>query len=114
MKHLNFILGIYTFKMISIKVNPFLVSASGNYDHFGEETGTPEFYMVSDILNKHLGEENISVSWDYAEFFYKIEVMDDKGIDYIKIIESINEPFSSFNVVNHKNDHLIFQVIYDK
>ena len=100
--------------MISIKVNPFLVSASGNYDHFGEETGTPEFYMVLDILNKHLGEGNISVSWDYAEFFYKIEAIEDKEIDYIKIIESINEPFSSFNVVNHKNDHLIFQVIYDK
>ena len=94
--------------MISIKVNPFLVNANGERDHFGEETGTPEFYIILKVLHKYLGEENISISWDYTEFFYKIEVMDDKEIDYIQIIESINEPFSQFNKDYHKNDHLIF------
>jgi len=97
-----------------IKVNPTLVNANGNIDYFGEETGTPEFYIVSDILNKHLGKENISVSWDYTEFLYKIKVLQDKRIDYIQIIESINEPMSPFNIVYHENDHLNFKIVSNK
>jgi len=37
----------------SIKVNPKLVNPKGDLDSFGEETGTPEFYIVTDILYKH-------------------------------------------------------------
>lgn len=99
--------------MLSIKVNPFLVYKNGKREHYGEETGTPEFYIVSDILYKHLGEDNILIFWDYTEFFYKIQVTGDKNIDYIKIIESINEPYSQFNDEYQDNEHLIFQVIYD-
>ncbi len=61
----------------AIKVNPKLVNPKGDLDYFGEETGTPEFYIVSDILYKHLGKENISVSWDYNDFTYKIKVEKD-------------------------------------
>ena len=95
----------------SIKVNPKLVNPKGDLDSFGEETGTPEFYIVTDILYKHLGQENISVSWDYTEFIYKIKVEKNKNIDYIKIIKSINEPMSRFNIRSHENDHLIFDVV---
>lgn len=98
----------------SIKVNPKLVDPNGNVDYFGEETGTPEFYIVLDILNKYLGKENILVSWDYTMWFYKIQVEEEKYIDYIQIIESINEPMSPFKMVYHENDHLIFEVISDK
>ena len=95
----------------AIKVNPKLVNPKGDLDYFGEETGTPEFYIVLDILYKHLGKENISVSWDYNDFTYEIKVEKDKNIDYIKIIESIDESMSRFNMIYHENDHLIFEVV---
>jgi len=65
------------------------------------------------LVTKHLGKENISVTWDYNEFFFKIEIIENKQSynDYIQIIGSINEPFALFNFVYHKNDHLTFQII---
>jgi hypothetical protein len=102
-----------------IKVNPFSVNTRGEYDYFGDETGTPEYYMVLHTLEKHLGKENILVGWDYTEFFFEIEIIEDEGcycdntIDYIQCIESIFEPFEPYNFVYMKNDNLVFQVLYD-
>jgi len=101
-----------------INVKPLLVNDKGYNEYFGDETGTPEFYMVLDILYKHLGKENILVSWDYKEFFYKIEVIENKYSGYIKILESIKEPVSihyryADTEEEHKNDCLTFQVIYN-
>lgn len=106
--------------MTIIKINPFSVKPNGQYDYFGDEIGTPEWYMVLHTLEKHLGRENIWVSWDYTDFFFTIEFIDDEGYycddfesDYIQIIESIYESFEPFNFVYMKNDHLAFQIIYD-
>jgi len=99
-----------------IKVNPFSVNIKGEYDYFADETGTPEFYMVLHTLEKHLGEENISVTWDYKEFFFNIKVIEggyyyDNIDECIQKIESIFEPFEPYNFVYMKNDFLVFQVI---
>ena len=94
-----------------IKVNPYSVNSGEEKKNYGEETGTPEYYLVLYTLEKYLGKENISVSWDYRYFFYEIKLIEEKEKDYIKIIESIKEPFSEYNVVSHKKSHLIFEVI---
>lgn len=101
--------------MTIIKVNPYSVNTYGNCEYFGDETGTPKFYMVIHTLEKHLGE--INVKWDYTHFFFTIEDIDegcDNTADYIKIIESIYEPFEPHNFTDMKNHHLVFQIIYDE
>ena len=100
--------------MSSIRVTPISVNANGEEDYFGDETGTPDFYMVSDTLKKHLGEENIWVNWDYKDFIYVIEdrMKESNNTDkYIQIIETIYEPFAPFNFVYMKEHHLRFQII---
>ena len=95
-----------------IRINAFLVNEYKQKEYFGEETGTSEFYMVSDTLKKHLGEENIWVSWDYTDFCFIIEKKDNNNtIDYIKIIESIYEPFEPYNFIYKKNNHIVFEII---
>jgi len=104
-----------------IKIDAFHVNINGTYKYFGDETGTPEFYKVSDTLNKYLGEYDIWVSWDYNDFYFIIHNSDslDEGCDtiydYIQIIESIWEPFDYPEGIfdYYKNDHLVFNVIYD-
>jgi hypothetical protein len=100
--------------MSYIKVIPISVNTDGTKDYFGDETGTPEFYMVSDTLEKYLGE--VYVTWDYTEFCFMIEMKDQSGdiYDYIPIIESIYEPFAPFNFVYRKNQHLAFEIIYNE
>ena len=54
----------------TIKVNAFHVKPNGTFNYFGDETGTPEFYVVKDTLEKHLEEDNIWVSWDYNNWYF--------------------------------------------
>jgi hypothetical protein len=105
----------------TIKVNAFHVKPNGTSNYFGDETGTPEFYHVDDILKKYLGEDNIWVSWDYNNWNFIIEQRGlpdeacDNTYDYIKIIESIWEPFLHPPGIfeDYKKDHLAFQIVYD-
>ena len=97
---------------------PISVKPNGEEKEFGDETGTPEFYMVHDTLLKYLGEENVWVNWDYNDFIFIIEnkfedECFDISYDYKKIIEEIYEPFAPFNFVYMKQDHLKFQIISD-
>ena len=76
--------------MTLIRVNAIAVKGNEEAD-FGDETGTPGFYIVKDTLCKYLGEENIWVSWDYNDFLFVIEdKFDDESYDnsydYRKII----------------------------
>ena len=75
-------------------VRPFLVNdVSGEKCPYHEEVGTPDFYMISDTLKKHLGEKcNISKDKENYELF-TIENIDTKlKIEEIKkIIKNINE-----------------------
>jgi len=105
----------------TIKVNAFNVKPNGTSNYFGDETGTPEFYHVDDILKKYLGEHNILVSWDYNNWNFIIEQRGlpdedcDNTYDYIKIIDSIWEPFLYPPGIfeDYKNDHLAFEIVYD-
>jgi hypothetical protein len=108
--------------MTILKVNAFTVNTNKEYDYFGDETGTSDFYVVQDTLIKYLGDENVYVNWDYNEFFFIIEDRGDSDegydntCDYIQTIESIYEPFDFPPGIyeNNKNDHLVFQIIYDE
>ena len=104
--------------MSIIKVMPISVNPNGEEENFGDETGTPDFYMVHDTLLKYLGEENVWVTWDYDDFAFIIENKHDdecfdNSYDYEKVIETIYEPFAPFNFVNMKKDHLKFQIVTD-
>ena len=82
--------------MVIIEVEPRIVNAAGIIDSFGDETGTPQFYTIRDILMEHLG-KNIYVSWNYGVFTFNIESDElDEGCDtsadsadFVKVIESI-------------------------
>lgn len=104
--------------MTSIKLNSYTMDPNGDTQYFGDETGTPEFYVVSDVLKKYLGENNINISWDYNQFFFIITNFDegiDNTYDYIQIIESIYESFIFPPGIfeSNKDDLLVFQIIYD-
>ena len=96
------------------------IAVKGNEEaDFGDETGTPRFYIVKDTLCKYLGEENIWVSWDYNDFLFVIEdkfeyESYDNSYDYRKIIETICEPFAPFNFVYLKEHYLKFHIINDE
>ncbi len=84
-------------KMLVIEVDPRIVDAFGTTDSFGDETGTPQFYTVRDVLKKYLGQD-IYVSWNYGVFTFNIESDDtdeayDASVDFIEVIKSIREPF---------------------
>jgi hypothetical protein len=106
----------------TIKVNAFNVKPNGTFKHFGDETGTTQFYVVSDTLKKYLGEDNIWVSWDYNNWYFIINQSGqpdegcDNTYDYIQIIKSIWEPFVYPPGIfeDYKNDHLAFEIIYDE
>lgn len=114
---------------MSLTINVFAINIkpNGKECFFGEETGTPEFYHIVDVLKKYLG-ENIFVSWDYNDFFFIIENIEidfftmenierdegyDETYDYITIIESIYEPFEYDPgiFIQYKNDHIVFDII---
>ena len=105
-----------------IKVNAFHVKPDGTFNYFGDETGTPEFYHVANTLGKYLGDEKIYVRWDYNDWYFIIDHggQPDEGYDitydYIQIIESIQEPFLYPPGIfeDYKNDHLVFEIIYDE
>ena len=107
--------------MTIIKVKPFSMKPDGKFKFFGDEVGTPDWYMILDTLYKYLGRQNIVVGWDDTEPFINIKCIEDEGCyvyefdhEYIlQIIESICEPFEPFNFVYLKNDHLVFEIIYD-
>ena len=98
-------------KITPIAINPYDAEAE---NYFGDETGTPEFYTVKHILQKYLG-ENINVSWNYDDFTYEIEDLnEDEGYDnlqnYIDNIKNIYEPMEPFNYESLKNCHLMFMI----
>lgn len=105
-----------------IKVVAFHLTPHDGFKYFGDEHGTPEFYHVVDILYKYLGENNVSVSWDYnnGSFIINQRGQPDEGCDntydYIKIIESIWEPFDYESVTfeDYIKDLLVFKIIYDE
>ena len=103
--------------MTSIRVTPIMTNVIGEKEFFVGEPGSPEFYSVTHVLGKYLGEENIEVSWNENDFVYDIKERDeacDNTFDYIKIIESIQEPFEPFEPFNYKDekkDYLTFKII---
>ena len=97
-----------------ITVIPIIVKVDRKEDYFGDETGTPDFYMVSDTLKKYLGEESIFVSWDYNDFAFIIEDrIDDEGCDtshdFRRIIENIYESFGDWDY--YKDNYLKFRIV---
>ncbi len=103
--------------MLIIEVEPRIVDALGTTDSFGDETGTPQFYTVQDVLKKYMGQD-IYVRWNYGVFTFNIESDDtdeayDASVDFIEVIKSIREPFPEggyyngnklyFNILNVTN-----------
>ena len=85
--------------MVFIKVDASIVNAAGLEYPFGDETGTPQFYTVRDVLQKHLGKD-IYVYYNYDDFTFEIvydeDEMDDGvdiSADFVEGIESIHELF---------------------
>ena len=89
--------------MKEITVRPIFVNdETGEESPFYDEVGTPEFYMITHTLQKHLGEgiavcidqvnTDLFVIYEYPtnEYDYEDEGYD-KTADYIYIIETINE-----------------------
>ena len=96
--------------MTCIIVKPIWVNdVSGKESFMYDEIGTPVFYMISNILKKHLGEDNIWVylNYDNPELFTIcyincatggfisiddfISIADDKLKEHIEIIKNIYE-----------------------
>jgi hypothetical protein len=99
--------------MSIIEVQPIIVNANGAEDLFGDEPGTPQFYMVKNILYKHFGEDNIWVCWNYLTFKFNIEGKDkdagcDMTHDYIDLIDTIYEPLPE---TFYTGNHLKFKII---
>jgi len=100
--------------MTLITVIALAVNMNSDEEYFGDETGTPEYYMVKDTLHKYLGEDNVYIGWDYDNFIYTIENIDegcDNTCDYTEIINNIYEPFAPFNFKSYKKHHLAFQIL---
>jgi hypothetical protein len=102
--------------MTIIKITPIAINPYNDEEenYFGDETGTPIFYTMKHILQKYLG-ENINVSWNYDDFTYEIEDLnEDEGYDnlqnYIDNIQNIYESMEPFNYEDLKNCHLMFMI----
>jgi hypothetical protein len=106
--------------MTCIIVKPIWVNdVSGEESFMYDELGTPAFYMISGILQKHLGEDNIWVSLDYnnTELFtinynYKDVNVDDSGFITInedklnKDIEKIKNIYELHTLVLIYKEHM--------
>jgi len=84
--------------MVFIKVDASIVNAAGITHEFGDETGTPQFYIVERVLEKHLGKD-IYVYYNYDDFAFEIVYDEDEtdqgcdiSYDFVEIIESIQWP----------------------
>jgi len=103
--------------MTIIKVFPMLIDRVDDEDseYFGDETGTPKFYTVKNILQKHLG-ENMNVSFNYDDFTFEItDLVEDEGYDniddYIEIIKDIDESLKPYNLSNQLNKYYLTFII---
>lgn len=103
--------------MVVIEVEPRIVNDNtGTADIFGDETGTPQFYIIRDILQEYLGKD-IYVSWNYDVFTFNIESYDtDEGCDtsgdFVEVIETICELFpETYDDGRYKGYQLQFEII---
>ncbi len=90
-------------EMNAITVKPIFVNdVTGEESPFYDETGTPEFYMITHTLQKHLGEgiwiynddvntELFVINEEHTGADEDIDEGYDKSADYIYIIQKINE-----------------------
>ena len=104
--------------MVFIKVDASIVNAAGIMHEFADETGTPKFYTVRDVLEKYLGKD-IFVYYNYNDFTFEIvydEDATDEGCDiaydFVEIIESIYESFPETHYGGrYKGYKLQFEII---
>jgi len=85
----------------TLTVKPILINdLTGEEEPFGDETGTPQFYMVKHTLEKHLNDEDIYIYTDDTdpEWWFTIAQrrasaigVSEKIRNYIAIIEQIYE-----------------------
>jgi len=80
------------------------------HTYWGGDTGTPEFYIVTDTLEAYLG-NCVSVYHHPTNDTFIVENNDegcDNSYDYIEIIESIYDNAYSFQC----NKYLCFEILY--
>ena len=105
--------------MVFIKVDASIVNADGITHEFGDETGTPQFYTVRDVLKKHLGKD-VYVYYNYDDFTFEIvydEDATDQGCDisydFVEGIESIYESFPETHYGGRYNGYkLQFEIVH--
>jgi len=105
--------------MVFIEVDASIVNADGLEYPFGDEPGTPQFYTVRDVLEKHLGKD-IFVNYNYNDFTFEIvydEDATDQGCDisydFVEGIESIYESFPETHYGGRYSEYkLVFKIIY--
>jgi hypothetical protein len=97
-------------KMMVIEVMVIMTDADGKeHTYWGGETGTPEFYTVTDTLKAYLG-KNVWIYHHPTNDTFIIENNDDgcdNSDDYIEIIESIYDNAYSYE----RNKHLSFEIL---
>jgi hypothetical protein len=79
------------------------------HTYWGGETGTPEFYTVTDTLEAYLG-NNLFIYHHHTNDTFIIENNDegcDISYDYIEIIESIHTNAYSYEY----KKHLCFEIL---
>jgi hypothetical protein len=104
-------------KMTRIEVMAIIVDADGNdEDIFGGETGSPEFYMVKDTLQQHLGENNQLLFYNHeSKDTFIIETKEGENKNrinqYIDTIKNIYKPFAPGFIDYYKDRRLRFNII---
>ena len=108
-------------KMTCIIVKPIWVNdVSGKESFMYDEMGNPAFYMISGILKKHLGEDDIWISLDYnntelftINYYYNKDVnVDDSGFKIIdedklkKDIEKIKNIYELHTLIPIHEEHM--------
>ena len=102
-------------------VKPIFVNdVTGEESPFYDEVGTPEFYMITDTLLKHLGE----TIWSYIDpadpelfVIHEYENANDEGYDntedFYIIIENINELNTLHPIFRERrpSTHIQFEII---
>ena len=99
-------------------VKPIFVNdVTGEEILFYEEVGTPEFYMVSHTLKKHLGELWICIDKENPRLF-TIEKFDDNFDNIIintlenkEIIKKIYEVNTLFPIWSEPSSHIRFEIM---